>query len=115
MSSLGSQRTPSSGMQYTQRKLQRSVTLMRSTRTAAIDCGPVSSAAVFAKTGRRMRGILRGAYVIGNVLQRLHVGAAILSDVRVDRSKAMCYITWRGATNAAGEQQSNQRSFQYET
>jgi hypothetical protein len=43
MSSFGSQRTPSSGMQYTQRKLQRSVTLMRNTRTAAIDRGPVSN------------------------------------------------------------------------
>ena len=41
--SLGSHRTPSSGMQYTQRKLQRSVTLIRNTFTAPIDLGPVSN------------------------------------------------------------------------
>ncbi|MDB5300356.1 MAG: hypothetical protein JWO87_2019, partial [Phycisphaerales bacterium] len=38
-------RTPSSGMQYKQRKLHRSVMLMRNTRTAPMDLGPVSNPA----------------------------------------------------------------------
>src|SRR4051794_33120605 len=68
ISACGSHRTPSSGMQYRQRKLHRSVMLMRNTRTAEIERGPVSKpagAADVSITGKRIGHILRGNRVQG--------------------------------------------------